>query len=96
MKAPSYVPAVRSPRWRRVLTKLATGDDLTTLDLMRVAGCVNAGSLLYAMRRRLGVRIAPTMRPHIDRDGRRGRVAVYSMTAAERDVARAALSKERP
>ena len=85
--------AIRSPRHRRVLDRLAAGNTLTSLGVQRVAGCVSSSSLISRLRQRYGLRLIPTVTRHTDMDNRPTRIANYALTPAERERVRRLLAE---
>lgn len=77
------------PRQRRSVTALLARP-LTRKQLDDVVGCINSPDLVMKLRE-LGLEIPCTRKPVVDRDGKKTYYGVYSLTAADKTVVRAAL-----
>lgn len=77
------------PRQRRALSALLARS-LTRKHLDEVVGCINSPDLVMKLRE-FGLEIPCVRQPVTDRDGKRAWYGIYSLTAEDKSLARAAL-----
>lgn len=84
------IPAILSPRARRILLALLVGD-CTREEIDRAAGASNGPDEVLRIRQRFGLEIPCTRKGSKDRDGQKVEIGVYRLTEDDRTKARRVL-----
>lgn len=88
--APFY--PVDNPRERRTFEVLITHSEISSHDLDGLIGAENSPDVVMRMRRKFGLDICMEKWKFTDRDGQQVRIGFYSLSAADRPKAIAALN----
>lgn len=83
---------IDNPREHRTLEVLIKHSAISRHDLDQLIGAENSPDVIMRMRRKYGLDIDMEKRPFIDRDGCKVRIGFYSLSAADRAKAIAALN----
>jgi hypothetical protein len=82
---------IDNPRERRLLTVLLHRGQTSRHDLDGLIGAENSPDVVMRMRRKFGLDLDMEKRKFTDRDGQQVRIGFYSLSAADRRKAIAAL-----
>lgn len=90
--APTSAFYIDNPRERRLLAVLLQRGETSRHDLDGLIGAENSPDVVMRMRRKFGLDLDMEKRKFADRDGQTVRIGFYSLSAADRPKAIAALN----
>ncbi len=85
---------IDNPRERRLLATLLQRGETSRHDLDNLIGAENSPDVVMRLRRKFGLDLDMEKRKFTDRDGQQVRIGFYSLSAADRRKAIAALKCE--